>query len=201
MSYIASGRFRADVEQVIGHPLEATHDEDSVEDGDLEDAEDEDDDKDPALSSFPDELRAEVEALDAFVEACAPPRLCALAWGDFCSVPWQNGADRDEVLEDWLDGDEAATDFVMSAVSIVHGGGGFYVLVNAEGRLGLLCEDPHSFRPLACSLPQFLKAILAAHQAACARGLDAAKAALVTAVDERTAKLLLTFAGRLTPTA
>lgn len=50
-------------------------------------------------------------------------------------------------------------------------------------------------------MQQFLEALVAGHEAAWNRGLDAAKAELTKVVDEDTAKLMLTFAERLTPEA
>jgi hypothetical protein len=188
MNYVSSGAFRRDLEQVIGQPLEA----------EPEVMEDDEALGDP-LSRFPTALRTELEAMRDLTRTFALPKVCVLSWGDFCSVPELTGEERDEVLEDWFSGDESATDFVMSTVDIVNGGGGFFIVVNVDGRLGLVCEDPHSFEPLDCSMESFLRALLAAHQAVTTRGLDAARAELEKVVDRRTARLLLTFAGRLAP--
>ena len=196
MTYISSGKFRADLEETTGQTL-VRDDEES--DGDDENDDEESEEEEFSMEGFDPEVRVELEALAELCEHWSPPRLCVLHWGDFCPSPYQNGADRDEVLEEWFRGDEAATDFVMDAVSVVHGGGGFYILVNRDGRLGLLCEDPHSFKLLECTLPQFLQALLAAHRAVCTQGLDAAKQELSKVVGPSGAKLLLTFAGRLAP--
>lgn len=190
MSYIASGKLRADLERTLGVSLVHAPEE--------PDDEDEDDEEDP-LARFPAALRAELVALRTFTTQWSPPKLCVLSWGDFCAVPELTGEEREEVLEDWFDGDEAATDFVMKAVDVVNGGGGFYVVVNTDGRMGLVCEDPYSFDPLSCDLPQFLKALVAAHHAASTQGLEAAKVELEKVVDKKAAKLLLTFAKRLEP--
>lgn len=199
MSYISSGQFRIDIEAALG--LSLSRDEPEPEpDHDDEDGDDEDDQVD-SLARFPEPLRAQLVALRELVVDWSLPSLCVLQWGDFCSVPELTSEERDEVLEDWFDGDEAATDFVMRAVDIVNGGGGYYVVVDTDGRMGLVCEDPYSFDPLDCELPQFLRALVAAHRSVCAEGLEAAKAELGKVVDESTAKLLLTFAGRLAPSA
>ena len=191
MTYISSGSFRADVEEVLGQSLSPATSEEQDEDQD----QDED-----SLASFPAELRTELVALRELASRDFSPNLCALSWGDFCPVPALEDAERDEVLEEWFDGDEAATDFVMSAVDIVNGSG-FYVVVDTDGRMGLLCEDPYGFDVLGCNLEQFLRALVAAHRAVCTRGIEAAKAELLKVVDERTAGLLLTFASRLEPNA
>lgn len=190
MSYISSGKLRADVERVTGTTLQKDADADEPEDG-----------EDDAFTRFSGELRTELEALRALAFGFSPPKLCVLRWGDFCSVPELTGEERDDVLEDWFDGDEAATDFVMAAVDIVNGGGGFYFVVHPDGRMGLVCEDPHSFDPLDCTVQQFLEALVAGHEAAYNHGLDAAKAELTKVVDEGTADMMLTFANRLTPEA
>jgi hypothetical protein len=194
MSYISSGQFRADIEAALG--LSLSRDEPEADEPD----EDEDAEVD-SLARFPEPLRAQLVALREFVTDWSLPPLCVLRWGDFCSVPELTGEERDEVLEDWFAGDETATDFVMRAVDIVNGGGGYYVVVDTDGRMGLVCEDPYSFDPLDCDLSQFLRALVDAHRAACTEGLEAAQAALGEVVDESTAKLLLTFAGRLAPPA
>ena len=186
MSYVSSGAFRADIERVIGGALTPRPDAEPQE---LE------------LHAFPPDLRAELEALADLFGKWTTPKLCVLRGGDFCPVPALTGEGRSELLDYWFPGDETATDFVMAAVDIVNGGGGFYVLVHPNGRMGLLCEDPYSYDPLACSLSAFLRALVAAHHAACTRGLPEAKEALRRAVDARTADLLLTFARRLTPEA
>ncbi|NOJ80394.1 hypothetical protein [Myxococcus xanthus] len=199
MTYISSGQLRADLEQLMGVALVREPDADEEDEYESsEDDEAEEDDDAFTLDGFTPELRAELEALIDLAENWSPPQLCVLKWGDFCPSPWQNGADRDEVLEEWFDGDEAATDFVMRAVSVVHGGGGFYVLVNEDGRMGILCEDPHSFDRLDCTLPQFLKTLVSAHHMVSTRGLEAAEAELIKVVGTHAA-LLLTFAGRLAP--
>lgn len=188
MSYVSSGLFRSDIAEATGRVLTPIEPEEEEEEG-----------EEDSLVRFPEPLRTELEALRELVTTYAPPKLCVLSWGDFCSVPELTGEEREEVLEDWLSGDEAATDFVMSAVDIVNGGGGFYIVVNTDGRMGLVCEDPHSFDPLECTMPEFLRALVAAHRAACTEGLDAARAELRKAVDDATSKLLLTFAKRLSP--
>ncbi|MCU0675101.1 MAG: hypothetical protein MUE69_20210 [Myxococcota bacterium] len=184
MTYVTSGRFLADLEHTLGstlapEPLET-------------------EENDP-LATFPDAFRAELQALRGVWAIPSLPKLCVLTPGDFWPVPALTGEDRDEVLEDWFDGNEESTDFVMKAVDILNGGGGFYVLVHPSGRMGLLCEDPYSFDPLDCTLESFLRALVAAHGAVCERGLDAGKSVLAEAVGESVAKLLLTFAGRLAP--
>lgn len=184
MTYVTSGRFVADLEQTLGvtlapEPLEA-------------------EENDP-LASFPDALQAELQALREVWAIESLPKLCVLTPGDFWPVPALTGEERDEVIEDWFDGDEESTDFVMKAVDILNGGGGFYVLVHPSGRMGLLCEDPYGFDPLDCTLESFLRALVSAHGAVCERGVDAGKSVLAEAVGESVAKLLLTFAGRLAP--
>lgn len=181
MSYVSSGGFRADVEAATGNPISA-----------------EPDDESEPLASFPPALRTELEALRALGRKWS---LCVLTPGDFCSVPALYGEPRDVVLDDWFDGDEVATDFVMQAIDIVNGGGGFYIVIHPDGRMGLVCEDPYSFDPLACNLDQFLRVLVTAHRAVTTSGIDAAKTALREAVDDGTAKLLLTFAERLAPSA
>ncbi|MEQ1570487.1 MAG: hypothetical protein ABMA64_32950 [Myxococcota bacterium] len=183
-AYVGSGRFRADIERVTGQPLTPRSGRTEA----------------PSLDGFPSELRAELLAYHELVEGWSVPKLCVLSAGDLCSVPDLYGDEREEVSRTWFPRDEAATDFVMAAVDLVNGSG-FYVIVHPDGRMGLLCEDPHSFDPLACTLPEFLAALVAAHGAACSRGLDAAKAELMRVVDDRTARMLLTFAQRLTPGA
>lgn len=189
MGYISSGRFRADLEAATGQALDG-----AAADVDVE--------QDKPLEPFPAELRRELAALrDLFWSNPTATRLCVLTSGDFCSVPALTDDDRETVLDDWFDGDAVTTDFVMTAIDVVNGGGGFYVVVAPDGRLGLVCEDPYGFDSIACTLEQFLQALIAAHRAVCTRGLAAAKAELVKVVDDRTAKLLLTFAGRLAPAA
>lgn len=183
MSYLTTGALRADLEEILGKPI-------------VEEERDEDDED--ALAAFPEPLRADLEALRKVAFSNAP-KLCVLTWGDFCSVPALYDEERDVVLDDWFDGDEKATDFVMTAVDVVNGGGGFYFVVNHDGRMGLVCEDPHSFDALECSLPDFVKALVAAHRAACSKGIEAAHAELCKVVPDGTAKLMLTFADRLAP--
>lgn len=182
MSYVSSGQFRADLAEVTGIAVP----QDNVS-------------QRKELAEFEPALRAELEALHALTGERTAPKLCVLEWGDFYTVPELTGEERDEVLNDWLDGDEKATDFVMRAIDILNGGGGFYLLVDTDGRMGLLCEDPHSLDTLDCTLEQLLRALVAAHRAARTQGLAAAQAELEKAVDEGTAKLMLTFAERLTP--
>lgn len=188
MNYVSSGKLRAEIERVTGKTLQKNAEDVEYDEGD-------------AFTRFSGQLRVELEALRTLAFDFSPPSLCVLTWGDFCSIPELTEEERDDVLEDWFDGDEAATDFLMAAVDILNGGGGFYFVVHPDGRMGLVCEDPHSFDLLDCTLQQFLEALIAAHEAACNRGLDAAKSELLEAVDEDTANMMLTFAERLTPQA
>lgn len=185
-AYVGSGGFRRDIERMLGEPLLPRPGQRELE---------------LQLDAFPASLRGELEAFHALVEGWSVPKLCVLCAGDLCPVPELTGEGRDELLEDWFPGDEASTDFVLAAVDVVNGAGGFYVLVHPDGRMGLLCEDPYSFDPLPCALPAFLAALVAAHGAACASGLDAARAELERVVAPGAARLLLTFAARLTPEA
>lgn len=194
MTYIASGQFLTDLEEVTGQSFIRNAGAD-VED---DENEDEDEDEEFTLDDFDPKVRAELEALRALTESGPLPTLCELSWGGFYPVPYEEGAERDEVLEDWFDGDEAATDFAMGAVTVVDGNGGFYIQVNKEGRMGLLCEDPYSFDALECTLQQFLQALIAAHRAVCTDGVAAGKAELSKTVGSK-AKLLLSFAQRLAP--
>lgn len=188
MKYVSSEKFRTDIEKALGKPLSAR------ETAEFDEEEDED-----SIKPFPKPLRTELVALRDLWSNYLVPDLCVLRWGDFCSVPALTDEEYDEVLEDWFAGDEKTTKFVMSAIAIFNGGGGFYVVVNTDGRMGLVTEDPHGFRPLECTLQDFLQALVAAHGAVCAQGLEAAKTELHKAVDEKTAKMLLTFAERLAP--
>ncbi|MDP3273556.1 MAG: hypothetical protein Q8Q09_00070 [Deltaproteobacteria bacterium] len=181
MTYVTSGQFQSDLTHALGHAL--TKEPDEV---------------DP-LGAFAEPLRTELRALRELRDRFEDPKLCVLNLGDFCSVPALTDEARDEVLSDWFDGDEEATDFVMTAVDIVNGGGGFYIVVAPDGRMGCVTEDPYGLRMLTCTLEPFLKALVAAHLAVRTEGLKAATQALRTVVDAKTAKLLLTFAERLAP--
>jgi hypothetical protein len=183
MGYVSSGRFHADLQELIGTTLPPMP---SAEDNEQ-------------LASFPRELRDELQALHAVLRLEGVPELCVLTPGDLYPVPALTGESRDVVLEDWFGGDEAATDFAMTAVDIINGGGGFYIVVAPDGRMGLVCEDPYGFDPLACTLESFLRTLVVAHRTVCTQGVEAGKKVLAEVVDERTAKLLLTFAQRLAP--
>jgi hypothetical protein len=210
MSYIASGQFLSDVEAATDEKYEV--DEDAIEseeeeeedeseenesDGDDESDDDEsdddesDEDEDYGYDAFPAALKAEILALAALSERGKVPELLGLRHGDYVPLPWQEGADEDEVLEDWFSGNKKRTKAVMDAVSVLHHGGGFYYVVGPEGRMGVLTEDPYGYTELECTLEAFLKAVVAAHRTVRAEGLAAASALLVDVVGKKTAKTLL----------
>lgn len=191
MTYISSGQFRTDIENALGKPLTQR------EEPELDD---DDDDEEDALAAVPKKLRTELVAVRDLWSNWDVPNLAGLEWGNYCSVPDLNGYDYDEVLEDWFPGDKATTKLVMSAIAIFHGGGGYYVVVNTDGKMGVVTEDPYGFQPIECTLQAFLEALVAAHDAACTRGLPAAHEELDKAVGKTsTTKLLLTFAKRVVP--
>ena len=195
MSYITSGQFLIDVEAATGEKYQRDLDDEgadpSVGDQDGATSEEDDDDAPFDYAGFPAALKAELQALAALREKGAVPALLGLRHGDYVPLPWQEGADQDEVLEDWFRGDEKTTELVMRAVSIVHPGGGVYFVVEPSGRMGVLTEDPYGYASLACSYDDFLRALTLAHSAARTEGLDAAAAALLKVVDAKRAKTLL----------
>lgn len=199
MSYIASGQFLSDVEaatdekyEVDEDAIESEEEESEEEESEDDDESDEDDeDEEYGYDAFPEALKAEILALAALSERGKVPELLGLRHGDYVPLPWQEGADEDEVLEDWFSGNKKRTKAVMDAVSVLHHGGGFYYVVGPDGRMGVLTEDPYGYTELECTLEAFLKAVVAAHRTVRAEGLAAASALLVDVVGKKTAKTLL----------
>jgi hypothetical protein len=176
--YVASGAFKSDLESALGS-LAKKDEPDEREDW-----------FDEQLAMLPEPMAAEVDALYTLYNTYKIPSLCKLDTGGFCSLPAQNDEPRETVLEDWFDGDAAATDVAMTSVEIFRASGSPSIVVSAKG-LGAICEDPWGYDAFSCSLEEFLKMLIQADAVAIRSGVEEARRVAEPLIGKRFASLLV----------